>query len=247
MLLAARVQTKFNAVYQNVVLDKYCTDYDNNYNGEVKDFMGEVRIVGMGRSLGTWLQTVLCSDPHISKRCLSMGKHNHRPIQSSQDGVVYIGFANWGTKLLILGMESLEGTRSCSNNLIVQFQGNPINQGLQLARTLLAAYDAVGDGQKNLMTSTNAASEDNDDHQDEMPAMHGVKFVMLLSGHLAPVMLRGDIASMIPRRAITLLLSTMGKSSNQKQQRNVKDVADVVVSYIRSLKAQWLVDTVIIL
>ena len=127
----------------------------------------------------------------------------------------------------------------CSNNLIVQFEDDPIDQGSWLARTLLAAYDAAGDGQKNSTTSTNAASEDDDDRRrDETPATYGVKFARLSGGHLTPVMLRGDIASMIPRRAITLLSSTMGKSSNQKQQRNVEDVADTVASYIRSLKAR---------
>jgi hypothetical protein len=74
-LLTARVRTEFNAAYHNVVLDKYCVDRDDR-NREIKDFMREIPIVGMGHSLGVRLQAVLCSDPHISKQCLSMGKHD---------------------------------------------------------------------------------------------------------------------------------------------------------------------------
>ena len=74
-MLTARVQAEFNAVYCNVVLDEYCTDRDN-HNREVEDFTREVPIVGMGHSLGAWLQAVSCSGPCISKRCLSMGKRN---------------------------------------------------------------------------------------------------------------------------------------------------------------------------
>ncbi len=102
------MQAEFNAAYRNVVLDKYCMDCVNR-NGEIKDFMREVLIVGMGHSLGAWLQAVSCSDPHISKQCLSMGKRNGL-IQSSRDRMVYLGFANWGARLLIPGMESLDGT-----------------------------------------------------------------------------------------------------------------------------------------
>ncbi len=90
-----------------MVLDKYCVDRENR-NGEIKDFMREVPIVGMGHSLSARLQAVLCSDPCISKQCLSMGKCN-RLIRSGQDGMVYLGFADWGTRLLIPGMESLDG------------------------------------------------------------------------------------------------------------------------------------------
>jgi hypothetical protein len=58
-----------------VVLDEYCVDR-NNRKGEIEDFMRKVPIVGMGHSLGARLQAVLCSDPRISKQCLSMGKRN---------------------------------------------------------------------------------------------------------------------------------------------------------------------------
>ena len=360
--LASRVQTEFNAAYRDVVLDEYCADCDD-YDAEVEDFMREVPIVGMGHSLGARLQAVSCSDPRISKRCLSMGKRN-KLIRSGRDGMVYLGFANWGAKSSIPGVESLDGAvrkrreagrrrrreqrkdrvgdggvgrrddvwddgtgrrgrrqdgqdddddddgargrygrydrgydvsedldladvfgdvvtgvadgvrrigealtpevedlefspppdelwddlsssvgwylRSCRNNLIVQFEDDPIDQGSRLARTLLAAYDAEGDDvEKNSkISSTIAASEDDDDRRrDETPAKHGVKFARLSGGHLTPVTLRGDIASMIPRRAISLLSSTMGKSSNQNQRRDVEDVADTVASYIRSLNA----------
>ncbi len=74
-MLTPRVQAEFNAAYHNVVLDKYCADR-NNRDGEIKDFMREVRIVGMGHSLDAWLQAVLCSSLHISKQYLSMSKHN---------------------------------------------------------------------------------------------------------------------------------------------------------------------------
>ncbi len=101
------MQAGFNATYRNVVLDEYCADRDDR-DGEIEDFMREVPIVGMGHSLGAQLQAVLCSDPSISKQCLSMGKR-HQLIQSGQDGMVYLGFANWGARSLIPGMESLDG------------------------------------------------------------------------------------------------------------------------------------------
>ncbi len=90
-----------------MVLDEYCMDHDDR-DGEIEDFMREVPIVGMGHSLGAWLQAMLCSDPRISKQCLSMGKRD-RLIRSSRDGMVYLGFANWGARSLIPGMESLDG------------------------------------------------------------------------------------------------------------------------------------------
>jgi hypothetical protein len=107
-LLTTRVQAEFNATYCDVVLDKYCVDRDD-CDGEIEDFMREVPIVGMGHSLGARLQAVLCSNPCISKQCLSMGKHDQL-IGSGQDGMVYLGFANWGARLSIPGMESLDGT-----------------------------------------------------------------------------------------------------------------------------------------
>ena len=363
--LAARVQKEFNAAYRDVILDEYCADCDD-YDGEVEDFMREIPIVGMGHSLGARLQAVSCSNPRISKRCLSMGKHN-KLIRSGRDGMIYLGFANWGAKSSIPGVESLDsavrkrreagrrrrreqrkdrvgdggvgrrddvwddGTgrrgrrrdgqdddddddgargrygrydrgydvsedldladvfgdvvtgvadgvrrigealtpevedlefspppdelwddlsssvgwyrRSCRNNLIVQFEDDPIDQGSRLARTLLAAYDAEGDDvEKENSTISNIASsgdDDDDRRRDDAPATtHGVKFARLSGGHLTPVTLRGDIASMIPRRAISLLSSTMGTSSNQNQRRDVEDVADTVASYIRSLNAR---------
>ncbi len=101
------MQAEFNAGYRDVVLDEYCADRDDR-NGEIEDFMREVLIVGMGHSLGARLQAVLCSDPRISKQCLSMGKRDQL-IRSGRDGMVYLGFANWGTRLSIPGMESLDG------------------------------------------------------------------------------------------------------------------------------------------
>ncbi len=64
--------------------------------------------MGMGHSLGARLQAVSCSDPRISKRCLSMGKRD-RLIRSGRDGMVYLDFANWGARSSIPGMESLDG------------------------------------------------------------------------------------------------------------------------------------------
>jgi hypothetical protein len=60
------------------------------------------------------------------------------------------------------------------------------------------------------MAGAITAPEDaNDDcHQDGTPATHGVKFKKLSGGHLTPVTLQGDIVRMIPRRAISLLLSS---------------------------------------
>ncbi len=72
-MLTARVQAEFNAAYRDVVLDEYCVDCDNR-DGEIEDFMKEVPIVGMGHSLGAWLQAVSCSDLRISKQSLSMSK-----------------------------------------------------------------------------------------------------------------------------------------------------------------------------
>jgi hypothetical protein len=342
--LATRVQTEFNNAYRDVVLDEYCADHDDDYDDEVEDFMRRVPIVGIGHSLGARIQAVSCSDPHISKRYLSMGKRK-RLIRSGRDGMVYLGFANWGAKSSIPGVETLDGTvrrrkmarqrqedsgrgdgvgrrddvwdtgsrrrrqdsyyndytrerygrydgydaedldlmdvfdgvvsgvangvkkigevltpeiedlefsptpddlwddlssstgsygRSCRNNLIVQFEDDPIDQGSRLARTLLMAYDA----------DVNATSSAVDD-APQVEAPHGVKFARLSGGHLTPVTLRGDIAKLIPRRAFSLLSSSYnfileqidgrtGKSS-QKQRKDVEDVADTVASYISSL------------
>jgi hypothetical protein len=70
--------------------------------------MREVPIVGMGHSLGAQLQAMSCSNPRISKQCLSTSKRNQL-IRSGRDGMVYLSFANWGARLLIPGMESLYG------------------------------------------------------------------------------------------------------------------------------------------
>jgi hypothetical protein len=77
-------------------------------DGEIEDFMREVPIVGMGHSIGARLQAMLCSDPRISKQCLSMGKRDQM-IRSGRDGMVYLGFANRGARSSIPGMESLDG------------------------------------------------------------------------------------------------------------------------------------------
>ena len=74
-LLIARVQAEFNAAYRIMVLDEYCVDRDD-YNKEIEDFMREVPIMEMGHSLGARLQAVSCSNPCISKQCLSMSKCN---------------------------------------------------------------------------------------------------------------------------------------------------------------------------
>jgi len=125
-------------------------------------------------------------------------------------------------------------SQSCLNNLIVQFDEDPIDQGSRLARTLLTAYDAE-------LNSTNAVDEDANQ-------LHDVKFARLPGGHLTPVTLQEGIAKLLPRGAVSLLSSSynfilqqldderMGKSS-QKQRRQVKDVADTVASYIKSLNS----------
>jgi hypothetical protein len=109
--LAARVQTDFNSAYRDVILDEYCADCidDIDYDDEVEDFMRRVPIVGIGHSLGARIQAVSCSDPYISKRYLSMGKRK-RLIRSGRDGMVYLGFANWGAKSSIPGVETLDDT-----------------------------------------------------------------------------------------------------------------------------------------
>ncbi len=132
-MLTPRVQAELNAAYFAVVLNKYCADRDDR-NREIEGFMREVPIVGMGHSLGAWLQAVLCSDPRISKQCLSMGKRDQL-IQSGRDGMVYLGFANWGTRSLILGMESLDGTARKRREARRQWR-----QGRELQE------DCIGDG-----------------------------------------------------------------------------------------------------
>jgi len=104
--LAESIQRNFNNVYRDVVLDEYC-EYMNAT--EVEDFMKDVPIVGIGHSLGARIQAISCSHPSISQRCLSMGKGN-RLIRSGRDGMVYLGFANWGASSSIPGVETLDRT-----------------------------------------------------------------------------------------------------------------------------------------
>ena len=96
----------------------------------------------------------------------------------------------------ILSSSTGSYSRSCQNNLIVQFEDNPINQGSRLARTLLMAYDADVNG---------TSSAENDAPQVEV--QNGMKFAWLSGGHLTPVTLQGDIVKLIPRRALSLLSS----------------------------------------
>ncbi len=89
-----------------MVLDKYCVDC-NNQDREVEGFMRGLPIVGMDHSLGVRLQAVSFSDPCISRQCLSIGKHGWL-IWSGRDGMMYLGFADWGTRSSIPGVESLD-------------------------------------------------------------------------------------------------------------------------------------------
>jgi hypothetical protein len=102
-------------------------------------------------------------------------------------------------------------SRSCRNNLIVQFGDNPINQGSRLARTLLMANDAD-------MNGTSSAEND----APQVKVQHGVKFAWLSGGHLTPVTLRGNIAKLIPRRALFLLSSLYNFVLEQIDGREIK-------------------------
>jgi len=129
-------------------------------------------------------------------------------------------------------------SQSCQNNLIVQFDQDPIDQGSRLARTLLAAYDA----------ELNSTATDMETDGDRDEPLHDVKFARLPGGHLTPVTLQDGIAKLLPRGAVSLLSSSYnfilkqlddertGKSS-QKQRREINDVADTVASYIDSLNS----------
>jgi hypothetical protein len=144
---------------------------------------------------------------------------------------------------------------SCINNLIIQFKDDPIDQELRLVRALLAAHDAAGGSPKNAMVGAITAPEDDKDcHRDRTPAVHSVKFARLSGGHLTPVTLWGNTARMIPggghlpplflvrlHIGVDQRRTTRGTTrelSHQKWQRDIKDVADTVASYIRSLKAR---------
>ncbi|KAL7484093.1 hypothetical protein ACHAW6_009731 [Cyclotella cf. meneghiniana] len=104
--LAEVVQKEFNYAYRDVVVDEYCADFDSEQ--EVEDFMRLVPIVGVGHSLGARIQAISCSHPDIYKY-LSMGK-GRRLIRSGREGMVYLGFANWGASTSIPGIETLERT-----------------------------------------------------------------------------------------------------------------------------------------
>ena len=105
--LSTAIQKEFNNAYRDVILDEYCRDYDNDK--EIEDFMKNVPIVGIGHSLGARIQAVSCSHPHVSKRYLSMGKGN-RLIRSGREGMIYLGFANWGASSSIPGVATLDQT-----------------------------------------------------------------------------------------------------------------------------------------
>ncbi len=104
--LAKAILKEFNNAYRDVILDEYCLDYDNDR--EIEDFM-RIPIVGIGHSLGARIQAVSCSHPHLSKRYLSMGKGN-RLIRSGREGMIYLGFANWGASSSIPGVATLDQT-----------------------------------------------------------------------------------------------------------------------------------------
>jgi hypothetical protein len=105
--LAKAIQKEFNNAYRDVILDEYCRDYESDTM--IEDFMKNVPIVGVGHSLGARIQAVSCSHPHLSKRYLSMGKGN-RLIRSGREGMIYLGFANWGASSSIPGVATLDQT-----------------------------------------------------------------------------------------------------------------------------------------
>ena len=110
LMLAETIQKEFNNVYRDVVLDEYCDIHGGaDETNDVEDFMKSVPIIGMGHSLGARIQAISCSHPNISKRYLSMGKGN-RLIRSGREGMIYLGFANWGASSSIPGLETLDRT-----------------------------------------------------------------------------------------------------------------------------------------
>ena len=104
--LAQAVQKEFNKSYRDVVIDEYCADLESEI--DVEDFMKSVPIVGVGHSLGARLQAISCSHPDVAKY-LAMGK-GRSLIRSGREGMVYLGFANWGASTSIPGVDSLEQT-----------------------------------------------------------------------------------------------------------------------------------------
>ena len=105
--LAETIQNDFNNAYRDVILDEYCSGYRNEK--DVEGFMKNVPIVGIGHSLGARIQAISCSHPRVSKRCLAMGKGN-RLVRSGREGMIYLGFANWGASSSIPGLETLDRT-----------------------------------------------------------------------------------------------------------------------------------------
>ncbi|KAL7508236.1 hypothetical protein ACHAXN_007751 [Cyclotella atomus] len=103
--LAKVVQREFNSAYRDVILDEYCHDFTSE---EMEEFMKSVPIVGVGHSLGARIQAISCSHPETTK-FLAMGKGRHL-IRSGREGMVYLGFANWGASTSIPGVDTLEKT-----------------------------------------------------------------------------------------------------------------------------------------
>lgn len=110
--------------------------------------------------------------------------------------------------------------KACQNNLIVQFDQDPIDQGSRLTRTLM----------------TDATDQPRPD----------IKFARLQGGHLTPVTLQDGISKFLPKGAMMLFSSSYdyilqqfddertGKSS-KKQRQEARDVANTVASYVESL------------
>ena len=105
--LAQTIQREFNMAYRDVILDEFC--FDSADEGKVEEFMKHVPIIGIGHSLGSRLQAVSCSHPRVAQRYLAMGK-GQRMIRSGRDGMVYLGFANWGASESIPGVDTLDAT-----------------------------------------------------------------------------------------------------------------------------------------
>ena len=105
--LAQTIQREFNMAYRDVILDEYCFDSAND--GKIEDFMQNVPIIGIGHSLGSRIQAVSCSHPRVAQRYLAMGK-GQRMIRSGRDGMIYLGFANWGASESIPGVDTLDAT-----------------------------------------------------------------------------------------------------------------------------------------
>jgi hypothetical protein len=104
--LAEAVQKEFNKAYRDVVLDEYCSDLSTEE--EVEEFTKNVPIFGMGHSLGARIQAISCCHPDVVKYlAIGIGR---RLIRSGRDGMVYLGFANWGASTSIPGVETLEQT-----------------------------------------------------------------------------------------------------------------------------------------